>query len=132
MLRFFVAAIAVFLIGCASLTRQSTPTDAYSIVAMSWQGANIQQMLSAWPNPNIRCGPNEAGQPGCARWKHASGSFSGQTGVSADKHNCDVLAHYDATGLITRIEVRESRNCEVRYADTFPSMARPTEEAGPN
>ena len=38
--------------------------DEYSIAARSWIGADIEEMLAAWPNPNMQCGSNTIGEVG--------------------------------------------------------------------
>jgi hypothetical protein len=103
--------------GCAELVVESTPTvDEYSTAARSWIGAHIDEMLAAWPNPNMPCGSNTIGEAGCVWWRDLY--------VGQGDYHCEAIARYDEAGVITRIDVRRSRYCYRRFGDRFDRMTR--------
>ena len=113
---------------CASIANDQLRSDAYSAAALSWYGANIQEMLSVWPNPNMRCGGNTVGQPGCAWWRHTNKpNFAAGYDSSTFNYHCECIAYYDAAGVITDIDVKRSLHCDRRFRDQFESMTRKTD-----
>ena len=99
MSRAFDLVILLSCAGCIPLVSESTSTiDQYSMAAKSWQGAYIEEMIAAWPNPNMHCGSNTIGE---------------------------AIARYNEGGVIYRIEVRQSRGCQRRFKDRFDRMTRP-------
>ncbi len=110
--------------GCAQLSGEySSSVDDYSMAAKSWLGANIEEMIAAWPNPNMHCGSNTIGEAGCAWWRHR------QTGGGENpsyNYRCEAIARYNEAGVISRIEVRESLRCDRRFRGQFDRMTRHT------
>ena len=90
---------------------------------MSWQGAYIADMVSAWPHPNETCrGVESTGEAGCVQWEHNQGR--GDRGTAAYNYRCSATAYFDAAGLITRVEVTESLHCHRRFERHFERMTR--------
>jgi hypothetical protein len=121
----FLITIVVFAgAGCAPLSDPPLSGDTYRIAAESWLGADIQEMLAASPNPNRKCGTNEEGVAGCARWDHSRYSRGGPSGPGATEYSCVTVAHYNSDGTITEVNVQDSRRCELRYGEQMASMTR--------
>lgn len=118
--------LTIFLIvlcaGCAPLTG-TTPGDSFTSAAMSWVGADIQEMLAVWPNPNRKCGANVQGEAGCARWTHEGGSVSSWSRY-ANGYRCDTVAYYDADGTIKSMDVKRSRGCDERFGELIEAWVR--------
>lgn len=121
-MKFLIVIILLACAGCAPLGKSAVTDDNYRLAAMSWVGADIQEMLAAWPNPNRKCGSNRQVEARCARWKHTGGT-AGYWG-SAVSHDCDTVAHYDVAGTVTDIDVNESRRCDDRYGEQLVVMNR--------
>jgi len=119
------AAVISFLCGsCAQLAGEPTPSvDKYSIAAMSWRGAYIEDMVAAWPHPQEKCRSKTVSEGGCVHWRHHQGGGGNTT--PAFNYRCEAIAHFDAAGVITRVEVRESLNCHRRFEWHFDRMTRP-------
>ncbi len=110
--------------GCVPFANETTSTgDQYSLAALSWQGAYIEEMIAAWPNPNMHCGSNTIGEAGCAWWRHNQSGAPG--GHPTYDYRCEAIVRYDEGGVIFRIEVRQSVNCHRRFKDRFDRMTRP-------
>lgn len=109
--------------GCAELSVKSTPVvDYYSMAARSWIGAHIDEMLVAWPDPNMHCGSNTIGEVGCAWWRHVY--------VGQGNYHCEAIARYNEAGVITRIEVKRSLYCYRLFEDNFERMTRRASRKG--
>ena len=110
--------------GCVELVASESPhtVDEYSIAARSWIGADIEEMLAAWPNPNMQCGSNTIGEAGCVWWRHNQTPAPG--GTPAYEYRCEAIARYNEAGVITRIDVRRSRYCYRRFNDQLDRMTR--------
>jgi hypothetical protein len=100
--------------------------DDYSNAALSWLGADIQEMLAAWPSPNTHCGSNTVGEVGCTWWRHFGPGD--HIGVAHLDFHCEVIARYDGFGVITEIDVRRSRYCYRFFNDRFDRMTRRVSE----
>ncbi len=92
------------------------------MAAQSWLGANIEEMIAFWPNPNMRCGSNTIGEAGCAWWRHNQTPAPG--GRPVYDYRCEAIARYNEAGVITKIEVKESSNCDRRFGDQLDQMTR--------
>jgi hypothetical protein len=115
--------ILISCAGCAQLADKPTPAVGdYSMAAKSWLGANIEEMIAAWPNPNMRCGSNTIGEAGCAWWRHFQTAAPG--GRPAYDYRCEAIARYNEAGVITKIEVNESSNCHRRFGRQLDQMTR--------
>jgi hypothetical protein len=124
MSRAFNLVILLSCTGCAPLANETTSIgDEYSFAAKSWQGSYIEEMIAAWPNPNMYCGSNTIGEAGCAWWRH--NRTPGPSGNPTYDYRCEAIARYDEAGVIFRIEVRQSINCHRRFKDRFDRMTRP-------
>ena len=98
------------VIGCAA--SGGTPgdeEDSYSRAANSWEGADIREMMAAWPDPNKRYRPPKGGKDGIAWWRH--NSWDDQAGFSKYRYHCETVAHFNSAGTITNIDVKRSLNC---------------------
>ena len=126
MTRIITASLILVLTSCAQLDGGAVNRqDDYSNAAMSWLGADIQDMVAGWPSPNKACGSNKVGQSGCVWWRQF---YSGARGGSTT-FDCEVVAHYDEAGVITEIDVRKSRECHLLFNDDqFDRMTRRTSE----
>ena len=123
MTRIITAVFILVITACAQLdTEEVDRDDDYSTAAMSWLGANMQEMLAAWPEPNMRCSNNKVGRAGCAWWRHRSGG--GRDGHVGYDYNCETVVHYDANLVITDIDVKFSRYCYRLFGDQFEQMTR--------
>jgi hypothetical protein len=121
----FVSIILVSCTGCAQLADKPPPAVGdYSIAAKSWLGANIEEMIAVWPNPNMRCGSNTIGEAGCAWWRHNQAAAPG--GTPNYDYRCEAIARYNEAGVITKIEVKESSNCHRRFPGQIDRMTRHT------
>ena len=127
-MRACIAVLILTCMGCAPLGNEMVGDDNYSSAAMSWLGADIQEMLAVWPNPNMKCGSNKDGQAGCAWWRHSRGShdvpISGGSGAMPYNYDCETVVHYDAAGVITDIDLKRSRYCDRRFGDRIDSMTQ--------
>jgi len=121
----FVSIILVSCAGCAQLADKPPPAVGdYSMAAKSWLGANIEEMIAFWPEPNMRCGSNTIGEAGCAWWRHRQTGTPG--GNPVYDYRCEAIARYNEAGVITKVEVKESRNCHRYFRDRFDRMTRQT------
>lgn len=112
--------------GCAQFADNPPPAVGdYSIAAYSWRGANIKEMTAVWPSPTKRCGSNTIGEAGCAWWKHNQAVPPG--GTPNYDYRCEVIARYNEAGIITKIEVKESKNCHRRFPGQLDRMTRHTD-----
>jgi hypothetical protein len=127
MTRIITASIIIVVTSCAQLDGGTVDReDDYSNAAMSWLGADIQEMLAVWPSPNMACGSNKVGQTGCVWWRQVTGIALGQGPMG---HHCEVIARYDEAGVITEIDVRRSFDCHRLFKnDQFDRMTRRTSE----
>ena len=132
--RFVIRGIAILFVAltaCAPDSGNVRSDDEFAIAANSWLGADIKEMLAVWPNPNMRCGPNEIGQAGCAWWRLTNRR---NLGVSSDSwtynYYCEAIVKYDAAGSIIDIDVVRSINCERRFSRGFGLLTRrPAEDS---
>lgn len=116
--------------------------DEFTKAAMSWEGADIREMLTAWPDPNISCGEDkeievggyEEGRAGCVRWLYkqqnsgvqpASGAPYGNTVSQWTYLHCEAIAKFRADLIITVVDVRFSHRCSNLFSkDGFTQMTR--------
>lgn len=94
------------------------------MAARSWLGAYVEDMLAAWPNPNMRCGSNTIGESGCVWWRHRQDNTPG--GDIQFDYRCEAIVRYNEAGVITEVDVRQSSNCHRRYGDQLQRMRRDT------
>ena len=130
MIRLVIGLSFLVVSGCAQPDlSEPDGDDGYSIAARSWLGAEVNDMLAVWPNPNMRCGRYTPGQPGCAWWRHKRGSE--RRDATFDYH-CEAIVRYNADGIITDVDVKRSRHCHRRFRDDFSRMTRHLLEPGNN
>ena len=127
MTRIITTVMILMVTSCAQLdTGKVDRDDEYSRAALSWLGADIQEMLAVWPNPNMPCGSNTVGEAGCAWWRHFGAGDP--SGVARLDYYCEAIARYDEVGVITEIDVRRSRYCHRVFNDRFDRMTRRVSE----
>jgi len=114
--------VLISLLICAGCSQsgkvKAYEDDKYSVAASSWVGSNIMEMAAAWPHSMPSCGSKKRGSSGCVWWRHRGG-----TGSYA--YNCEAVAYYDETGVIIKVEVRQSNDCHHLFERYFELMTWP-------
>lgn len=119
MIRAAVVILLVIFAGCSNFGHgKADPDDLYAVAASSWIGANIKEMVAAWPHSMSSCGSKKGGASGCVWWRHR------QAG-SRYAFECEAVAYYDEAGVIINVDVRESEDCHRRFERHFERMTWP-------
>ena len=107
--------LALLLSGCAGMPEDDPDNNsALHNAAISWVGAQAEEMIRAWGEPNnLKIDPEED-RKGLLRWRETNRFDSTRASVSAGAYTCIVEAHYGASGVITKVETL-STNCDVLY-----------------
>ena len=123
MTQIFAIVFILVLTSCAQPgTEKVRRYDDYSRAAMSWLGADIDEMVAIWGPPNKGFLPAYGKKRGVAGWEARSSSGFGER--KEIRYHCTSLAYFSSKGAILRIEVKHSRSCHRRFKNGFESMTR--------
>lgn len=117
--------LILLLGGCAGLPDDDADNNsALHNAAISWVGAQADDMIRVWGEPNnLKIDPEED-RKGLLRWRETNRFDSRSSIVSAGAYTCIVEAHYGVSGVITKVETL-STNCDVLYdAETIARLTR--------
>lgn len=122
MLRPVTVLLAATLAACAASSHdRSDDDDAFRAAAISWVGAPLGDMIEAWGEPQRRLLEATPNRNGLVRW-HSSGNGPG-IDYAGHGHVCEVEAHTDMDGTITRIDT-VSNDCDQQFAGMLDSLTR--------
>ena len=126
MSRSMIVIFVLLITACTQLdSARVDQDDEYTTAALSWLGADIQEMLAAWPRANVPCSKyskHESGRIKCARWAHKE--RSGLVIKNYVRYNCETIARTRSDGIIVDVNVTYSFHCERRFKGKFAQMTR--------
>ena len=117
-----VLAFALLVAGCGSMAYDSGDDhDAFRAAAISWVGAPLDEMISAWGEPAEAIIEAAPGRNGLVRWR-ATNSV-GKPGQHTPGYRCIVEARYGLDRTILRVDTI-SHNCDDQLAEALDGLTR--------
>ena len=111
--------LALVLGGCTSTgyERDDDESDFHK-AAVSWVGAQVDDMIVRWGEPNNLHVEASEQRDGLARWRTTNNNSGGNVGASAGTrfYTCIAEARYDMAGVITKVDTVSS-NCDKLFDD---------------
>ena len=112
-----IIVIALFLSGCAGMAYDADDDESrVHRAAMSWVGAEIDEMVAVWGEPNnLKIDPTE-NNDGLFRWRETRRLSGTNTSAGTNSYTCIVEAYCGQDGTINRVETM-TNNCDDLYTD---------------
>lgn len=112
-----IIALALLLSGCAGTTYDDDDDESrIHHAAVSWVGAPVDDMVSAWGEPNnLNVQPSEYSD-GLMRWRSTRQAATPNRIGGPSTQTCIVEAYFGQDGTITRVETMTT-NCDDLYTE---------------
>ena len=112
-----ILVLALFLSGCAGMGYDADDDESrVHRAAMTWVGANVEEMVQAWGEPNnLRIDATENNQ-GLVRWRDTRRLAGTNTSAGTSSYTCIVEAYFGMDGTINRVETM-TNNCDALYTE---------------
>lgn len=120
-----ILVLALFLAGCAGLTYDAENDEGrVHRAAISWVGAPVDDMISAWGEPNNLSVEATEVSDGLVRWRKVHQLAVPNSATGASSQTCIVEAYFGLDGTINRVETM-SASCDETYtAEELEQLTR--------
>lgn len=111
-----IIVLALLLSGCAGTAYDTDDESRIHRAAVSWVGAPVDDMVSAWGEPNnLNVEPTEYSD-GVMRWRSTRRPDASSRIGGSSLHTCIVEAYYGPDGTVKRVETMTT-SCDDLYTE---------------